>query len=154
MTPTTPQPPIRLPLGRLSVAAAGVATVASICVGAFVRGLSGELVVLDGVLAAGAVLGGLAAGIVFLALWGKRSVFTWGALVIGGSTVRLAASIGIAAAIYIAQSPDRMAFWMAFLAGSFAAIVQELAIVMPALRAAAPNPGANQTQPTPEPLRA
>ncbi len=154
MHPTTPQPLIRLPLGRLSVAGAGVAAAAAICVGAFVRGLSGELVLRDGALAAGAVLGGLAVGIVFLALWGKRSVFTWGALVIGGSTVRLAASTGIAAAIYIAQSPDRLAFWMAFLAGSFAAIAQELAIVMPALRAAAPMPGASQNPPTPEPLRA
>src|SRR5262249_22339230 len=133
---------------------AGVGAAAAVCVGALVRGLSGELVLRDGALAAGAVLGGVAAGIAFLAVWGKRSVFTWGALVIGGSTFRLAGSTGLATAIYLAWAPDRLAFCMAFLGGSCAAIAQELAIVMPSLRAASPSPDAHPSQPTPEPLRA
>lgn len=132
-TGLTAQTAIRLPIVRLSVCILGtgllVAMVTALAVGWTLRSPGLQA----GYLASGCVLIGSVVGLGFLKLFPARSAFTWSLLIIGGSMIRIAVSLLVAAGLYFRFRPEIAPFWGAYLAASFAILAVEAITVRPAL---------------------
>ncbi len=72
---------------------------------------------------------GTGAGLGFLWLFRPRPAFSWGAIVIGGSVIRMAVSVAAAMAIAVTLQPEKGFFWTVFLVASMLILAVETAIV-------------------------
>lgn len=132
-SPSTPvQPLIRLPMWKLTaclLAAPKAVLLVALLVALIVGGdlwddrLRAEFW-------AGVVLyTGTGAGLGFLWLFGPRPAFTWGAIVIGGSVIRMAVSVSAAMAIAVTLKPETGFFWTVFLIASLLILAVETYII-------------------------
>lgn len=129
---------IRLPIARLAAATIGSAAAVA-ALGALAAAAIPDAATLDGLWPGVIVLATAAAGVLFLALCGPRPAGAWAALTIGGSALRLGLSLAIAVLAYRAIGPERLVFWIVFLAASLAVMAAEVAVVTAALRTHAAN---------------
>jgi hypothetical protein len=91
---------------------------------------------------------GVAAGLGFLWAFKPRPVFAWGPLVIGGTLIRMAVSLGCAVGIYLKVHPERTFFWTVFLLASLAVLVVETVVIRRAMRSTIGLAGTAQAQET------
>ncbi|GIK19481.1 MAG: hypothetical protein DYG93_10300 [Leptolyngbya sp. PLA2] len=125
MTASASQPTVRLPLPRLGAAVA-LGTLAGAGLAALVWMLVGEEGATRAVMLATIVC--LAAGVAGLVpawLAGERSVMAATASVIAGTTLRMAAAVGLGWAVYSAQGLEKLPFWTALLAAQAGALAAE-----------------------------
>ena len=130
MTASASQPTVRVPLPRLGAAVA-LGTVAGAGLAAVVWLLVGQEGATRAVMLATVVcLAAAAAGLVPAWLAGERSVMAAMASVIAGTTVRMAAAVGLGWAVYWSQGLEKLPFWTALLAAQGGALAAETKVAM------------------------
>jgi hypothetical protein len=127
---------MRLPVGSLAAWLLGLGPACAVLSAAAVGAARGEPWGSAAWASAGAVLIGTVAGLLLLRLGRPKPAFAWATMVVAGATLRNAAGLVAAFALYFALLPSVGPFFTGFLAGALACLAAEAVVVRPLLLSA------------------
>jgi hypothetical protein len=121
-------------------ASIGAAAAAGVAFAAGLAGASDSASLRDGLLPAIAVVPGVIAGLLPLAVLAPRPAAAWAPVVLGAGMLRALVTLAAAVAVFLAAGPDKIVFWAGVLAALLAALAAEVTLTLALNRRAEARP--------------